>query len=75
MFQIPRGTRDFTPGEMQKRKHVENSIKKTFEKYVNDRFELMEKTKSNLENIFMIYQDKSREIDKKITKLTEKKKT
>ena len=33
MFQIPRGTRDFTPEEMQKRKHVENSIKTTFEKY------------------------------------------
>jgi len=33
VFQIPRGTRDFTPEEMQKRKHVENSIKTTFEKY------------------------------------------
>ncbi len=33
MFQIPRGTRDFTPEEMQKRKHVESSIKTTFERY------------------------------------------
>ena len=31
MFQIPRGTRDFTPEEMQKRRYLENSIKATFQ--------------------------------------------
>lgn len=30
MFQIPRGTRDFTPKEMDKRRYVEESMKKTF---------------------------------------------
>ncbi len=30
MFQIPRGTRDFTKKEMQKRKYVENIIRSTF---------------------------------------------
>ncbi len=33
MFKIPRGTRDFTPKEMVKRKNIENNIRKTFEKY------------------------------------------
>lgn len=33
MFQIPRGTRDFTPEEMQKRRYVENSMKSTFQKF------------------------------------------
>jgi len=31
VFQIPRGTRDFTPEEMQKRRYLENSIKATFQ--------------------------------------------
>ena len=30
MFQIPRGTRDFKPGEMIKRIHVEEEMRKTF---------------------------------------------
>lgn len=46
---------------------------KTFEKCINDRFELMVKTKSNLEQIFMIYQDKDKEIDKITIPLTGKK--
>jgi histidyl-tRNA synthetase len=33
VYQIPRGTRDFTPEEMQKRRYVENSIKSTFQKF------------------------------------------
>ena len=33
MFQIPRGTRDFTPEEMQKRRYVENSMRNTFQRY------------------------------------------
>ncbi len=33
MFQIPRGTRDFTPKKMQKRKYLEDNIKKTFTSY------------------------------------------
>ena len=43
----------------------------TFEKHINDRYELREKTNSDLEVIFMIYQDKSREIDNLIVPLTE----
>lgn len=30
MFKIPRGTRDFNPAEMQKRRYLEDSMKKTF---------------------------------------------
>ncbi len=30
MFQIPRGTRDFTPEEMEKRRHVESQMRSTF---------------------------------------------
>ena len=33
MFQIPRGTRDFTSEEMQKRRYVEKIMRKTFEVY------------------------------------------
>jgi histidyl-tRNA synthetase len=33
VYQIPRGTRDFTPDEMNKRSYVENTIKKTFESF------------------------------------------
>jgi len=33
VFQIPRGTRDFTPEEMQKRRYVENSMRNTFQRY------------------------------------------
>jgi histidyl-tRNA synthetase len=33
VFQIPRGTRDFTPEEMQKRIHLENSMRKTFQTF------------------------------------------
>ena len=33
MFQIPRGTRDFTPREMQKRRYLEYSIKSTFQNF------------------------------------------
>jgi histidyl-tRNA synthetase len=33
VYQIPRGTRDFAPEEMQKRRFVESKIKNTFEKY------------------------------------------
>ena len=33
MYQIPRGTRDFTSEEMQKRRYVEGKIKKTFENF------------------------------------------
>ncbi|MEK6876926.1 MAG: DUF1015 domain-containing protein [Nanoarchaeota archaeon] len=44
----------------------------TFEKHIEDRLSLMEKTYSNLELIFMVYQDKKREIDRIITPITEK---
>ncbi len=44
----------------------------TFEKHIEDRFSLMEKTHSNLELIFMVYQDKKREIDGLIIPLAEK---
>ena len=30
MYQVPRGTRDFTPDEMQKRRYVEENMKATF---------------------------------------------
>lgn len=33
MFQVPRGTRDFTPDEMQKRRTVEQVIRKTFRSF------------------------------------------
>ena len=33
VYQIPRGTRDFTSEEMQKRKYVENSMKTTFQTF------------------------------------------
>ena len=33
MFQIPRGTRDFTAEEMQKRRHVEDKMRTTFQKF------------------------------------------
>lgn len=33
VFQIPRGTRDFTPKEMNKRQFVEENIRNTFQKY------------------------------------------
>src|SRR3989338_2614979 len=44
----------------------------TFEKHIEDRFSLMEKANSNLELIFMVYQDKKREIDRLINPLAEK---
>jgi len=33
VFQIPRGTRDFTPEEMQKRRYVEEKMRATFQKF------------------------------------------
>jgi len=33
VFQIPRGTKDFTPEEMQKRIYLEDSMRKTFQKF------------------------------------------
>ena len=33
MFKIPRGTRDFTPKEMQKRRYVEDSMQTTFQTF------------------------------------------
>lgn len=33
MFQIPRGTRDFNPEEMKKRKYVEEKMRKTFKNF------------------------------------------
>jgi len=33
VFQIPRGTRDFTSEEMQKRRYVENSMRSTFQTF------------------------------------------
>ena len=33
MFKLPRGTRDFSPEEMQKRRFVEGSMKETFESF------------------------------------------
>jgi len=33
VYQIPRGTRDFTSEEMQKRRYVENSMKSTFQTF------------------------------------------
>ena len=33
MFQIPRGTRDFTPEEMQKRRYLEDSMRNTFQTF------------------------------------------
>ena len=33
MFKIPRGTRDFNPEQMQKRKYVEESMRSTFQKF------------------------------------------
>ena len=33
MFEIPRGTRDFTPKEMHKRRHVEDLFRQVFESY------------------------------------------
>lgn len=33
MYQIPRGTRDFTPDEMNKRRYVEDVIKNTFKSF------------------------------------------
>jgi len=33
VFQIPRGTRDFTPEEMQKRRYIEDKIRSTFQKF------------------------------------------
>lgn len=33
MYQIPRGTRDFTPEEMQKRRYVEENIRSTFQSF------------------------------------------
>lgn len=33
MFKIPRGTRDFTPKEMQKRRYVEDSMRSTFQTF------------------------------------------
>jgi uncharacterized protein (DUF1015 family) len=44
----------------------------TFEKHIADRYELRKKTNSDLELIFLIYQDKNREIDKMISPLAEK---
>ncbi|RLF34058.1 MAG: histidine--tRNA ligase [Thermoplasmata archaeon] len=33
MFKIPRGTRDFTPDEMHKRRYIENSMRNTFQTF------------------------------------------
>ena len=33
MYQVPRGTRDFTPDEMQKRRYVEECMRNTFQKF------------------------------------------
>ncbi|MCQ6254080.1 histidine--tRNA ligase [Methanocaldococcus sp.] len=33
MFQKPRGTRDFTPEEMKKRRYIENKLREVFERY------------------------------------------
>jgi len=33
VLKLPRGTRDFSPDEMDKRNYLENSMKETFEKY------------------------------------------
>jgi len=33
VFKIPRGTRDFTPDEMQKRRYVEECMRNTFQKF------------------------------------------
>ena len=33
MFKLPRGTRDFTPEEMQRRRYTENSMRNTFQKF------------------------------------------
>lgn len=44
----------------------------TFEKHIEDRLSLMEKTHSNLELIFTVYQDKTKEIDRIITPATAK---
>lgn len=33
MYQIPRGTRDFSPDEMQKRRYVEDSMRSTFQTF------------------------------------------
>jgi histidyl-tRNA synthetase len=33
VFQIPRGTRDFTPEEMQKRRYLEDKIRATFQQF------------------------------------------
>lgn len=44
----------------------------TFEGHINDRYELREKTNSDLEIVFMIYQDKNKEIDAILYPLTEK---
>ena len=33
MFQLPRGTRDFTPEEMEKRRYVEENMASTFKSY------------------------------------------
>ncbi len=44
----------------------------TFEKHIEDRLSLMEKTHSNLELIFMVYRDKKREIDSLIIPIAEK---
>jgi len=33
MFQVPRGTRDFTPDEMQKRRYLEHNMAKTFSSF------------------------------------------
>ena len=33
MFQLPRGTRDFTPEEMEKRRYVEENMASTFKSF------------------------------------------
>ena len=33
MFKIPRGTRDFTPEEMQKRNYIEKGMRTTFRSF------------------------------------------
>jgi histidyl-tRNA synthetase len=33
VYQVPRGTRDFTPDEMQKRRYVEECMRNTFQKF------------------------------------------
>ena len=33
MFQVPRGTRDFTPEEMEKRRYIQRNMTSTFSSF------------------------------------------